>query len=72
MSAGTRYDRERLAEAARRCGDIDEVIVFLGTRTYANLRRYLLARRTMQGYQARRPSLYEEQASLPASLHREG
>ncbi|MFD6311247.1 HNH endonuclease [Streptomyces nigra] len=44
MSAGTRYDRERLAEAARRCGDIDEVIVFLGTRPYANLRRYLLAR----------------------------
>ncbi|MEU6541766.1 HNH endonuclease signature motif containing protein [Streptomyces sp. NPDC046859] len=44
MSAGTPYSRERLAEAARRCGDIDEVIVFLGTRPYANLRRHLLAR----------------------------
>ncbi|MGW1954234.1 HNH endonuclease signature motif containing protein [Streptomyces sp. NPDC001920] len=44
MSSGTRYSRERLAEAARLCTDIDEVIVFLGTRPYGNLRRYLVAR----------------------------
>lgn len=44
MSSGTQYSRERLAEAARLCADIDEVITFLGTRPYGNLRRYLVAR----------------------------
>ncbi|MFJ5679937.1 HNH endonuclease [Streptomyces sp. NPDC093097] len=41
MSGGSRYTRERLAEAAARCSDIDEVIAFLGTRPYGTLRRHL-------------------------------
>lgn len=41
MTRGTRYSRERLAEAARLCGDLDEVIAFLGTRPYGHLRRYI-------------------------------
>ncbi|MBT2410747.1 HNH endonuclease [Streptomyces sp. ISL-12] len=44
MTTGTRYTRERLAEAAARCSDIDEVIAFFGTRPYATLRRYLTRR----------------------------
>ncbi|MER5497960.1 HNH endonuclease [Streptomyces sp. NPDC002466] len=44
MSTGTRYTRERLAEAAEKCNGIDEVIAFLGTRPYGHLRRYLLRR----------------------------
>jgi hypothetical protein len=44
MAAGNRYSRERLAEAAAQCTDIDEVVAFLGTRPYGRLRRYLLAR----------------------------
>ncbi|MFJ8755943.1 HNH endonuclease [Streptomyces cyaneofuscatus] len=44
MSAGGGYTRERLAEAARQCADIQEVIAFLGTRPYGRLSRYLLAR----------------------------
>ncbi|MFD5425874.1 HNH endonuclease [Streptomyces sp. NPDC127084] len=44
MSAGGRYPRELLAEAARSCHDIDEVIAYLGARPYANLGRYLFAR----------------------------
>ncbi|MFF0017848.1 HNH endonuclease [Streptomyces sp. NPDC005374] len=44
MSSGVHYTRERLAEAAAQCSDIDEVIVFLGTRPYATLRRYLIRR----------------------------
>ncbi len=44
MSSGVRYTRERLAEAAARCSDIDEVIAFLGTRPYGNLRRHLFRR----------------------------
>ncbi|MFI1187693.1 HNH endonuclease [Streptomyces californicus] len=44
MSAGGGYTRERLAEAARQCADIQEVIAFLGTRPYGKLGRYLLAR----------------------------
>ncbi|NWF30089.1 HNH endonuclease [Streptomyces sp. PKU-EA00015] len=44
MSQVQRYTRERLAEAAERCADIDEVITFLGTRPYGKLRRYLLRR----------------------------
>ncbi|PVC87419.1 HNH endonuclease signature motif containing protein [Streptomyces sp. CS131] len=44
MSAGGGYTRERLAEAARKCTDIQEVIAFLGTCPYDSLSRYLLAR----------------------------
>ncbi|MEU9860417.1 HNH endonuclease signature motif containing protein [Streptomyces sp. NPDC047971] len=44
MSAGTRYSRERLVEAAERCGTIEEVIAFFGTRPYGHLRRYLWGR----------------------------
>ncbi|GLF93501.1 HNH endonuclease signature motif containing protein [Streptomyces yaizuensis] len=44
MSRGERYTRELLAEAARRCGSIDEVIAFFGTPPYGHLRRYLLRR----------------------------
>ncbi|QGV80421.1 HNH endonuclease signature motif containing protein [Streptomyces ficellus] len=44
MSDAQRYTRERLAEAAKRCDDIGEVILFLGTRPYGHLRRYLLRR----------------------------
>lgn len=44
MTDGVRYTRERLAEAAARCADIDEVIAFFGTRPYGHLRRYLLRR----------------------------
>ncbi|MDH6609621.1 hypothetical protein M2164_005256 [Streptomyces sp. SAI-208] len=44
MSSGVQYTRERLAEAAARCSDIDEVITFFGTRPYGCLRRYLVRR----------------------------
>ncbi|MER6999885.1 HNH endonuclease signature motif containing protein [Streptomyces sp. NPDC000410] len=44
MSAGNRYTREILTEAATRCGDIDEVIAYLGTKPYPRLDRYLLER----------------------------
>ncbi|MFC9686697.1 HNH endonuclease [Streptomyces sp. NPDC056948] len=44
MTGGMRYDRDRLAEAATRCSDIDEVIAFFGTRPYGQLRRYLTKR----------------------------
>ncbi|WP_097254393.1 HNH endonuclease [Streptomyces sp. Ag109_G2-15] len=44
MSSGVQYPRERLEEAAAQCSDIDEVIAFLGARSYANLRRYLMKR----------------------------
>ncbi|MFJ4472510.1 HNH endonuclease [Streptomyces sp. NPDC089424] len=44
MSSALRYSRERLAEAAAQCSDIDEVITFLDTRPYGNLRRYLMGR----------------------------
>ncbi|MFE0945880.1 HNH endonuclease signature motif containing protein [Streptomyces mutabilis] len=44
MTTGTQYTRERLAEAAARCSDIDEVIAFFGTQPYLNLRRYLYKR----------------------------
>ncbi|GHE28105.1 HNH endonuclease signature motif containing protein [Streptomyces capitiformicae] len=44
MSSGVLYSRERLAEAAERCVDIDEVIAFFGTQPYENLRRYLVRR----------------------------
>ncbi|MET2717456.1 HNH endonuclease [Streptomyces harbinensis] len=41
---GKRYSRELLAEAARRCSGLDEVIAFLEVRLYPNLRPYLLRR----------------------------
>ncbi|MFF9777836.1 HNH endonuclease signature motif containing protein [Streptomyces sp. NPDC013978] len=44
MTKGTRYTRERLAEAARLCADIDEVIALLGTPPYEQLRSYLAGR----------------------------
>ncbi|CAM5542075.1 HNH endonuclease signature motif containing protein [Streptomyces atroolivaceus] len=44
MSTGNYYTRERLAEAASRCADIQEVINFLGTRPYGRLSRYLFDR----------------------------
>ncbi|WP_457459267.1 HNH endonuclease signature motif containing protein [Streptomyces sp. TE5632] len=44
MTSGMRYTPGRLAEAAGKCADIDEVIAFLGARPYGNLRRYLLRR----------------------------
>ncbi|MCX5140530.1 MULTISPECIES: HNH endonuclease [unclassified Streptomyces] len=40
------YSRERLIEAAAQCADIDQVIEFLGTPPYGQLRRYLLRRFT--------------------------
>ncbi|MGA5196244.1 HNH endonuclease [Streptomyces exfoliatus] len=39
-----RYTRERLADAAARCSDIEEVVGFLGSEPYANLPRYLMRR----------------------------
>ncbi|MFE1755141.1 HNH endonuclease signature motif containing protein [Streptomyces anandii] len=44
MSSGVQYTRDRLAEAAAQCSDIDEVIAFFGTRPYSHLRRYLMKR----------------------------
>ncbi|WP_086831902.1 HNH endonuclease [Streptomyces sp. NRRL B-24572] len=44
MTASTRYTRERLAEAAARCADIDEAIDFLGAESYSALPRYLMRR----------------------------
>ncbi|MBD0420772.1 HNH endonuclease [Streptomyces sp. TRM S81-3] len=44
MTSGVQYTRERLAEAAEKCADIDEVIAFLDARPYRNLRRHLYKR----------------------------
>ncbi|MFE2097236.1 MULTISPECIES: HNH endonuclease [unclassified Streptomyces] len=44
MSSGVQYTRERLAEAAKQCSDIDEVIAFFGTQPYGNLRCHLFRR----------------------------
>ncbi|MFI9603623.1 HNH endonuclease signature motif containing protein [Streptomyces sp. NPDC052043] len=44
MSSGVQYTRERLAEAAAQCSDIDQVIAFFGTRPYGYLRGYLTKR----------------------------
>ncbi|QWA22585.1 HNH endonuclease [Streptomyces osmaniensis] len=44
MSGRVQYTRQRLAEAAAQCSDIDEVIAFLGTRPYRNLRSHLFRR----------------------------
>nr|WP_073723996.1 HNH endonuclease signature motif containing protein [Streptomyces sp. CB02414] len=44
MSSGVRYTRDRLAEAAQQCSDLDEVIDFFGAQPSGNLRRYLAKR----------------------------
>ncbi|MEU6226595.1 HNH endonuclease [Streptomyces sp. NPDC047042] len=44
MNSGVQYTRERLADAASHCSDIDEVIAFFGTRPYGHLRHYLFRR----------------------------
>ncbi|MGW5970580.1 HNH endonuclease [Streptomyces sp. NPDC055186] len=44
MSSGAQYTRERLAEAAAQCSDLDEVITFFGTQPYGHLRTYLTKR----------------------------
>ncbi|WP_329464969.1 HNH endonuclease [Streptomyces sp. NBC_01431] len=44
MNSAAGYTRERLVEAAKSCGDIDEVIVFFGTKPYERLPRYLRQR----------------------------
>lgn len=44
MTSSVEYTRERLAEAAETCADIDQVIASFGTRPYGNLRRYLASR----------------------------
>ncbi|WP_010474432.1 HNH endonuclease [Streptomyces sudanensis] len=44
MSGDVRYTRERLAQAAEQCSDLDEVIAFFGTQPYGKLRRYLTRR----------------------------
>ncbi|MFE5739547.1 HNH endonuclease signature motif containing protein [Streptomyces celluloflavus] len=44
MSHAAKYTREQLAEAAKKCTTIDEVVAFFGTRPYANLRRHLFQR----------------------------
>ncbi|MFS8201843.1 HNH endonuclease [Streptomyces sp. CWNU-52B] len=44
MSRRVRYTHERLIQAAEQCSDIDEVIVFFGTRPYGKLRVHLYKR----------------------------
>ncbi|MFF3889540.1 HNH endonuclease [Streptomyces sp. NPDC001914] len=44
MSSGVQYTRDRMAQAAAQCSNIDEVIAFFGTRPYGNLRRHLYRR----------------------------
>ncbi|MFD3929271.1 HNH endonuclease [Streptomyces sp. NPDC058614] len=44
MSNGVLYTRERLAQAAAQCSNVDEVIAFFGTQPYGNLRRHLYKR----------------------------
>jgi hypothetical protein len=44
VSSDLRYTRERLADAATRCSDIDEVVAFFGVQPDDKLRRYLLKR----------------------------
>lgn len=44
MSTRTRYTRERLVEAAQRCGSMEEVIEFFGTKPYDKLPRHLRKR----------------------------
>ncbi|MET7320371.1 HNH endonuclease signature motif containing protein [Streptomyces sp. NPDC005549] len=49
MSSGVRYTRDRLAEAAEQCSDLDEVIDFFGAQPSGQLRRYLAKRFTHYG-----------------------
>jgi len=44
VSTGVQYSRERLAQAAEQCSNLDEVIAFFGTQPYRNLRRHLYKR----------------------------
>ncbi|WP_406183043.1 HNH endonuclease [Streptomyces sp. NBC_01006] len=44
MTTANRYTKEALAEAARLCSNIEEVIARLGTRPYSRLASYLLKR----------------------------
>ncbi|MDV5146019.1 HNH endonuclease signature motif containing protein [Streptomyces sp. SBC-4] len=44
MTNGPRYTRERLAEAAARCSNLDEVVAFFDSPPHDKLRRYLLKR----------------------------
>nr|WP_249338697.1 HNH endonuclease signature motif containing protein [Streptomyces sp. V17-9] len=44
MNSGVRYTRDRLAEAAEQCSDLDEVIYFFSAQPSGNLRRYLAKR----------------------------
>jgi hypothetical protein len=44
MSSGVQYTRERLAEAARQCSSIDEVITHFDSEPYDKLDRYLRKR----------------------------
>ncbi|WP_405617525.1 HNH endonuclease [Streptomyces sp. NBC_01508] len=73
MSGSSRYTHERLAEAADRCADVDEVIAFFGTRPYGHLRRYLLRRFTHFGidvshFRRRGGNLREDPRPSPAEL----
>ncbi|MFH8575897.1 HNH endonuclease [Streptomyces zaomyceticus] len=49
MTNGPRYTRERLAEAAARCSNMDEVVAFFESPPDDKLRRYLLKRFTYYG-----------------------
>ncbi|WP_326722817.1 MULTISPECIES: HNH endonuclease signature motif containing protein [unclassified Streptomyces] len=44
MSNSVLYTRERLAQAAAQCSNVNEVIAFFGTQPYGNLRRHLYKR----------------------------
>ncbi|WP_405853776.1 HNH endonuclease [Streptomyces sp. NBC_00090] len=77
MTNGIRYTRERLAEAAARCSDIDEAVGFLGSEPYANLPRYLMSRFAHFGIdishfpplgRPTRPSPCELESAVRASL----
>jgi hypothetical protein len=87
VTSGVQYTRERLAEAAARCSDLDEVIAFFGTRPYGYLRNYLTKRFAHFGIDISHfgpcgrpalPALYElraavsESASLAEVLRRLG
>lgn len=77
MTLGVRYTRERLAEAAERCSDINEVIAHLGAEPYSALPRYLMRRFGHFGIDVShfplfgrrgRPSACELRAAVAASL----
>ena len=80
MTVGTRYTRERLAEASVRCSDIDEVIAFFGTHPYSSLRQYLFQRfeyygidishfpRRRLGASSRRPSADELRSAVAEAV----